>query len=251
MSDEKNVSNPGATQAQPSATHAQPDTTHAQPGATQKQPSILTLAERLAASCGAMAKNIERAEAALERSSAEAKSRYAEEIGAATDLIATIDDIGQALGNPEQPCECDEAWDETHIIQWQNRTATTAISRCGHSACSQYFIDTGDTRCLDPDLELYNAQMAQLDGVSEGRPDRYQVEVDSEGPWVMRYRVHGIDADHILFWRRDSNPASLALSLHTLLNTYMGAVDLVYFGVMGRVDSFHSTAEQLIGEGAK
>ena len=233
MSDEKNTSNP------------------MQPPATQAQPSILNLAEKVVASHAVMAEALERAEAVLKRSTASAQERHAEEVSATTELIGTIDDIGQALGNPEQPCECDEAWDEEHVLQWQNRTAITAISRCGHSACSQYFVDTGDTRCLDPDLELYNAQMAHLDGVSEGRPDRYQAELDSDGPWVMRYRVRGIEADHILFWRRDSNPVSLALSLHTLLNTYMGAVDLVYFGVMGRVDSFHSTAEQLIGGGAK
>jgi len=27
----------------------------------------------------------------------------------------------------------------------------TPVNKCGHSSCSQHFIDTGDTRCLDPD----------------------------------------------------------------------------------------------------
>ena len=62
----------------------------------------------------------------------------------------------------------------------------------------------------------------------------------------MRYRVDGIGQDNVLFWRKDDNPATLILSLTSLLNLYSDSVRLIYFGVTPRVADFAQTAERLI-----
>ena len=237
-------------------------------GVKPKQPSVLEAAEKLAATTQTMLGHIKRAEEVLAKSNALFEENHAT-ITAATDAtIETIDDIGEALGQPTQPTqpcgacdECDqgnrcreiseEEWADQEIQASYSRTSANAVNHCSHLECYEHFKEGGDTRCLDPENEAFHAHSTELDGITDCQPDRHQQELKSVGQWMMRYRVDGIGQDNVLFWRKDDNPATLILSLTSLLNLYSGAVRLIYFGVTPRVDDFAQTADRLIDYAAR